>query len=135
MKWRTLWRNSAMYIIAVVMIALDQWTKSTSGLHLPLNRDAVLILRLDRLFTFTHVQNTGSSFGILLLQLAVYSGGCRGGGGYHPLRAPAADRSVDSAHRLWLAARRRAREHGRPCRLRLCHRFYQLSLVARLERR
>ncbi|MCE5258207.1 MAG: signal peptidase II [Chloroflexi bacterium] len=65
MTIRNRWRKIAVYVIALVMIALDQWTKHLVRLNLPLNRDVALIPWLDRLFTFTYVQNTGGSFGLL----------------------------------------------------------------------
>ncbi|MHB9033872.1 MAG: signal peptidase II [Anaerolineae bacterium] len=64
MTLRSLWRKSAMYVIAIVVIALDQWTKHLVRQNLPLNHDSVLIPWLDKVFTFTHVQNTGGSFGL-----------------------------------------------------------------------
>lgn len=51
--------------IAVVIVALDQYTKYLVRRDLPLNTSASLIPWLDGVFTFTHVQNTGAAFGLL----------------------------------------------------------------------
>ena len=65
MTFRTLWRKSEIYLIAGLAVILDQWTKHLVRTNLPLNRDTALIPWLDKLFTFTYIQNTGGSFGIL----------------------------------------------------------------------
>lgn len=64
MTARTLWRKYALYCIAVVLVALDQWTKHLVRSNLPLNRDVALIPWLDKIFTFTYLHNTGGAFGL-----------------------------------------------------------------------
>ena len=64
MTVRTLWRKYAIYCIAVVLVALDQWTKYLVRSNLPLNRDVALIPWLDKVFTFTYIHNTGGAFGL-----------------------------------------------------------------------
>jgi signal peptidase II len=64
MSARKLWRKVAIYCIAVVMVAFDQWTKYLVRTNLPLNRDVALIPWLDKVFTFTYIRNTGGSFGL-----------------------------------------------------------------------
>ncbi|MHB1355563.1 MAG: signal peptidase II [Anaerolineae bacterium] len=64
MTARILWRKTAIYCIAVVLVALDQWTKHLVRSNLPLNRDVALIPWLDKVFTFTYIRNTGGAFGL-----------------------------------------------------------------------
>lgn len=64
MTARTLWRKYGLYCIALVLIAVDQWTKYLVRSYLPLNRDTVLIPSLNKVFTFTYIHNTGGAFGL-----------------------------------------------------------------------
>jgi signal peptidase II len=64
MTFRTAWRKYGLYVIAAVLVALDQWTKHLVRTNLPLNLDTALIPWLDKLFTFTYIHNTGGAFGL-----------------------------------------------------------------------
>jgi signal peptidase II len=65
MALRKFWRKFGLYCIALVLVALDQWTKYLVRTNLPLNRDVALIPGLDKVFTFTYLHNTGGAFGLL----------------------------------------------------------------------
>lgn len=54
-----------LFLIAAVVIAIDQYTKALVRAHLPLNVSWNPIAWLDPIVTLTHVQNTGAAFGLL----------------------------------------------------------------------
>ncbi len=64
MKTRVDWRGAVLFVIALVVIALDQYTKALVREHLPLNTSWMPIPWLDPLVTLTHVRNTGAAFGL-----------------------------------------------------------------------
>lgn len=49
-------------LLALAVVALDQWTKALIEIHLPLHASHPLIAGL---FDLTHVRNTGVAFGLL----------------------------------------------------------------------
>jgi signal peptidase II len=57
-----------LLIVAVWIISVDQWTKSTIMERLPLHQSIKVV---EGFFSLTHVRNTGGAFGIF--------GGARGG--------------------------------------------------------
>lgn len=53
-----------LFIIALVVIVIDQYTKALVRAHLPLNVSWNPVDWLDPIVTLTHVQNTGGAFGL-----------------------------------------------------------------------
>lgn len=64
MKTRVDWRGAMLFVIALVIIALDQYTKALVRENLPLNVSWMPIPWLDPFVTLTHVRNTGAAFGL-----------------------------------------------------------------------
>lgn len=64
MKTRFDWRATVLFAIALIVIALDQYTKLLVRQNLPLNTSWMPIPWLDPFVTLTHVRNTGAAFGL-----------------------------------------------------------------------
>jgi signal peptidase II len=58
------WRGLLLFAYAAVVIILDQYTKSLVRAARPLNTSWMPIPWLDPFVTLTHVNNTGSAFGL-----------------------------------------------------------------------
>lgn len=58
------WRTATLFGIALVVIALDQYTKALVRETVPINVSWMPIPWLDPLVTLTHVRNTGAAFGL-----------------------------------------------------------------------
>ena len=57
-------RPLLLYIVAIAVIVLDQYTKHLVRMRIPLNTSLAPIPGLGDLVTLTHVQNTGAAFGM-----------------------------------------------------------------------
>lgn len=57
-------RGISVFVIGLLVIAIDQFTKSLVRRHLPVNGSWNPIPWLGRIVTFTHVRNTGAAFGL-----------------------------------------------------------------------
>ena len=64
MKTRINWRGATLFVVALAIIALDQYTKALVRESLPLNASWMPIPWLDPFVTLTHVRNTGAAFGL-----------------------------------------------------------------------
>lgn len=64
MKHRPVWRGFVLFLIALVSVTLDRYTKHLVRTHLPLRQSWNPIPWLDPIFTFTHIRNTGAAFGL-----------------------------------------------------------------------
>ena len=53
-----------LFVIAVLVVGLDQYTKHLVREHIPVNTSWDPIPALGHLLTFTHVRNTGAAFGL-----------------------------------------------------------------------
>ena len=58
------YRGLVLFAIALLVIALDQYTKALVRKYLPVNTSWNPIAWLDRIVTLTHVHNTGAAFGL-----------------------------------------------------------------------
>jgi len=56
--------NVALFGLAALVVALDQWTKMLVRRAVPLNSSASLAPWLDPFVRLTHIQNTGAAFGL-----------------------------------------------------------------------
>lgn len=72
MKTRVDWRAATLFAVALIVVALDQYTKVLVRENLPLNTSWMPIPWLDPLVTFTHVRNTGAAFGLFPGLAAVF---------------------------------------------------------------
>ena len=57
-------RDLALYAIAAVIVAADQYTKVLVREGIPLNTSSTPIPAIGRVLKFSHVQNTGAAFGL-----------------------------------------------------------------------
>jgi len=58
------WRSWPLFLVAALVIALDQWTKSLVRSTILLNTSQDPIAGFGKYLTFTHVRNTGAAFGM-----------------------------------------------------------------------
>jgi len=65
LKKRFDWRGVTMYVVALAVVFLDQYTKALVRRHLPLNTSWMPIPWLDPIVTLTYTRNTGAAFGLL----------------------------------------------------------------------
>lgn len=65
---RWLW----VVIIAAVVVALDQWTKTLIEANIPLNGQLAPFPNLSRFFNLVHWQNSGAAFGLLRGQAGLF---------------------------------------------------------------
>lgn len=64
MKHKPIWRGLVLFLVALVSITLDRYTKHLVRTHLPLRQSWNPIPWLNPIFTFTHIRNTGAAFGL-----------------------------------------------------------------------
>jgi len=59
-------------LVAIVVVVLDQWSKSLIRLHLPVGAVYAPLPALERWFTLTHTTNTGAAFGLFRGQGSIF---------------------------------------------------------------
>jgi len=59
-------------LIAIVVVVLDQWSKSLIRLNLPVGATYAPVSALERWFSFTHTTNTGAAFGLFQGQGGIF---------------------------------------------------------------
>ncbi len=64
MTTRNRWSAFTLFLIALGVIALDQYTKALVRRHLPLHASWNPITWLEPIVTLTHTTNTGAAFGL-----------------------------------------------------------------------
>lgn len=64
MKTTKTWRSWPLFLVAALVIALDQWTKFLVRSIIPANTSRDPITGFGKYLTFTHVRNTGAAFGM-----------------------------------------------------------------------
>jgi signal peptidase II len=64
LRIKTDWHAITLFGIGILVLALDQWSKRRVRLTLPEGTSMAPFPRLERLFTFTHIHNTGVAFGL-----------------------------------------------------------------------
>jgi len=64
LKTTKTWRSWPLFLVAALVIALDQWTKHLVRSTIPVNTAHDPIAGFGKYLTFTHVKNTGAAFGM-----------------------------------------------------------------------
>ena len=65
METKTERRGLFLFSLALLIVVLDQWSKTWVRANLALNESWMPIAWLDPFVTFTHIHNTGVAFGML----------------------------------------------------------------------
>lgn len=65
-------RNLIMFVIAAVVISLDQYTKHLIRTNLPIGESLSPIPALANILSFTHIQNQGAAFGLFPAASSVF---------------------------------------------------------------
>jgi len=64
LKRRPIWRGFVLFLVALVVIALDRYTKYLARTYLPLRQSWNPIPWLKPIVTLTYIRNTGAAFGL-----------------------------------------------------------------------